>query len=241
VDAQDSARILELSGDSAILGDLFCGDFASLWGRSRKGSGSMQYVLAFKLVQFAILSVFIAFISDFRSKEGMVPLVSERWTCLLKFSYLVPFAVYAQVLVSITSVSLLDAFSIGLTLLGTALVAKAKIDLASHHTWAGYCAASSGLITEGIYAYIRHPIYTGIYVLILGSLFTILPRINLSVSMALPAAALVSVSYTMGFIAYLANKETAALLAKCGPPFKRYVESVHAFLPIRRYSVSAIE
>jgi protein-S-isoprenylcysteine O-methyltransferase Ste14 len=200
----------------------------------------MQYVLAFKLFQFVILCVFIALISDFRKKKGMSPLVGELWTCLLKFSYLVPFIIYAQILISITRVSMLDALAIGLTLLGTALVGKAKIDLTSHHTWAGYCSASAGIITNGIYAYIRHPIYTGIYVLILGSLFPILPRINLSVSMALPAAALISVSYTMGFLAFLANKETAAMLAKHGPPFRHYVENVHPFLPFRKYSTSTI-
>lgn len=198
----------------------------------------IQSVVAFKILQLVILGIFIVFISDFRRKKGMIPLVGKGWIFVLKASYLVPFIAYMQVLFSMTRISMLDAPAIGLTLLGTALVGKAKSDLSSHHTWAGYCSASVRLMTNGIYAYVRHPIYTGIFMLIAGSLFTILPRIDLSSSVAVPAAALISVSYTVGFLAFLAKEETRAMLAKNGPSFKHYVETVHPFLPVRRYSQS---
>lgn len=200
----------------------------------------MQSIVTFKIVQFIILCTFVVFISDFRKKEGMSPLVHEGWIHLLKISYLVPFLIYLQILFTMTQISAFDAPAMGLTLLGTALVGKAKNDLSSRHTWAGYCSGSVKLMTDGVYAYIRHPIYTGIFMLIAGSLFTILPRLNLSSSLALAAAALISVSYTMSFLAFLASKETRAMLAKHGPAFKHYVKTVHPFLPIRKYSATSI-
>jgi protein-S-isoprenylcysteine O-methyltransferase Ste14 len=191
--------------------------------------------VVFKFLQFAILLVFIAFISDFRKKKGMVPLVGEGWTCLLKASYLVPLIVYGHALFFIRHIAWFDYAALGLTLLGTATVIKAKMDLSLSHTWVGYCLASTGHTTKGIYSYMRHPIYTGISVLVLGSLFTILPRLNPSISFLLPAAALISVSYILGFLIFLANRETETLLAKYGAPFRQYKEEVHAFLPLRKY------
>jgi protein-S-isoprenylcysteine O-methyltransferase Ste14 len=195
----------------------------------------MTGLVFIKFLQFTVLLVFIAFISDFRRKKGMVPLIGEGWTFLLKVSYLVPLIVYGHALFTMSRVAWFDLIALGLTLLGTALVVKAKMDLSSHHTWAGYCLTSASPTIKGIYSYMRHPLYTGIYVLVLGSLFTIIPRLNLSRSLLLPAAALISVTYIMGFLVFLANKETETLLEKYGAPFQQYKEKVHAFLPLKKY------
>lgn len=194
-------------------------------------------LMVFKFLQFAVLLVFIAFISDFRKKKGMIPLIDEGWTCLLKVSYLVPLIVYGHALLTMHHVDWFDFIALGLTLLGTGLVVKAKMDLSAHHTWVGYCLTSNSHTTRGIYSYMRHPIYAGIYILVLGSLFTILPRLNFSLSLLFPAAALISVTYIMGFIIFLANKETEILLEKHGAPFQQYKERVHPFLPLRKYYV----
>jgi len=47
-------------------------------------------VTLFKLVQFVTMGVFVVFISDFRKKTGMVPLVNEKLTTLLKLTYFIP-------------------------------------------------------------------------------------------------------------------------------------------------------
>jgi protein-S-isoprenylcysteine O-methyltransferase Ste14 len=201
----------------------------------------MKGIVVFKLVQFAVLCVFVVFISDFRRKKDMVPLIGERWTYLLKASYLVPLAAYVFVLFTMSWISAFDVLALSLTLLGAGLVVKAKRDLSAHHTWAGYCLASTKFTTNGIYAYMRHPLYTGIYVLIIGSLFTVIPHLNLSVYITLPVAALISIAYVIGFLAFLANKETKALLERYGSPFQRYKETVHPFLPLKKYSVRNCE
>lgn len=195
-------------------------------------------LLIFKIVQCAVLGVFIVFISDFRRKKDMVPLIGEQWTLLLKASYLVPLSAYIHALVTAEWIGALDYVALGITLAGTSLVVKAKRDLAEHHTCVGYCMASKEFITRGIYAYMRHPLYTGIYMVVAGSLFTVLPHLNLSLHFALPAAALCTVLYAAGFLGFLARRETAALLEKYGAPFQRYKENVHPFLPLRKYAAS---
>jgi protein-S-isoprenylcysteine O-methyltransferase Ste14 len=189
----------------------------------------------FKIVQLAVLIVLIVFISDFRRKKDMIPLVGEKWTYLLMALCLVPLAFYFHVLFLLSWISVLDILALGITLFGTCLVIQAKRDLSARHTWVGYSLQHTTFAATGIYAYIRHPLYTGIFLVILGSLFTIIPRLDLSLSLAFPAAALVGVSYVLGFLVFLANRETSVLLKKFGSPFQHYKEQVHAFLPLKKY------
>jgi hypothetical protein len=86
----------------------------------------MMDVVAFKLLQFAVLGVFVVFISDFRKKKGMIPLIGEKWTYLLKASYLVPLGAYLYALFIVDWLSPFDMLALGITLLGTCLVVKAK-------------------------------------------------------------------------------------------------------------------
>ena len=67
-----------------------------------------MWVTIFKLVQFIIMGVFVVFISDFRKKTGMVPLVNEKITKLLKFSYFVPLIICGYTLAIMDYLSYLD-------------------------------------------------------------------------------------------------------------------------------------
>jgi len=131
------------------------------------------WVTIFKLVQFIIIGVFVVFISDFRKKKGMVPLVNEKITKLLKFSYFCPLIICGYTLAIMHYLSYLDFLALALTFLGTVIVVKSKLDLGICHTWAGYCKQSSELEVSGIYAYIRHPLYTGIHLFSVGELLTL--------------------------------------------------------------------
>ncbi len=195
-----------------------------------------MHVWAFVLAQLAVLAVFVVFISDFRRKGNMIPLIGERWTFLLKASYLVPLAAYVWVLFTLESLMVFDWVAFGVTLVGTALVVKAKRDLAAHHTWTGYCLPNSKFISNGIYAYIRHPLYTGIYIVVLGAFFTVVPHVNWQATSTLAVTSIICMAYIMGFLAFLANKETKLLMTIHGKPFKHYKNKVHPCLPLRKYN-----
>ena len=129
-----------------------------------------MWVILFILVQFIILGVFVVFISDFRKKTGMVPLVNEKITKLLKFSYFGPLIICGYTLAIMDYLTYFDFLALSLTVLGTIVVVKSKLDLGICHTWAGYCKKSSELEVRGIYAYMPHPLYTGIHLFSVGEL-----------------------------------------------------------------------
>ncbi len=56
-------------------------------------------IVFFKSIQFFIIGIFVVFISDFRNKSGMVPIINEKITSLLKISYLVPLGIFVDILI----------------------------------------------------------------------------------------------------------------------------------------------
>ncbi len=191
-----------------------------------------MWVTIFKLVQFITMGVFVFFISDFRKKTEMVPLVNEKITKLLKFSYFGPLIICGYTLAIMDYLTYFDFLALVLTFLGTIVVAKAKLDLGICHTWAGYCKKSSELEVSGIYAYIRHPLYTGIHLFSVGELLTL----TFHAQWYLTLIAIIMGFFMISFLTITASKETDYLTKSIGDNFIRYKEQVHPFLPIKKYS-----
>ncbi|MFH1328265.1 MAG: methyltransferase [Candidatus Bathyarchaeota archaeon] len=193
---------------------------------------AILWVTIFQPVQFITMGIFVVFISDFRKKTGMVPLVNEKITKLLKFSYFGPLIICAYTLATMDYLSYFDFLAVALTVFGTIVVVKSKLDLGICHTWAGYCKKSSELEVSGIYAYIRHPLYTGIHLFSVGELVTL----TLHAQWYLTVVAVIMGGFMVSFLTITASKETAYLTKKLGEHFLRYKEKVHPFLPIKKYS-----
>ena len=191
----------------------------------------MENTFVFQFAQATVVAVFAIFISDFKKKTGMVPLINEKWTRALKLSLLAPTLVYAYSLATLSWISQVGLASLGLTMLGTALVVKAKSDLSRHYTWTGFCMETPKLVANGIYAYIRHPLYAGIYIFVSGITLTIIPHTTWHLSVP----AVMALVYVMSFLAVSAARETKTLEKKLGKEFLAYKEKVHFCLPLRRY------
>jgi protein-S-isoprenylcysteine O-methyltransferase Ste14 len=189
------------------------------------------WVTIFKLVQFLIMAVFVVFISDFRKKKGMVPLVNEKVTKLLKLTYFGPVIICAYTLATMDYIASFDFVALTLAFVGAVVVVKAKLDLGICHTWAGYCKQSSELEVTGIYAYIRHPLYLGVHLFSIGGLVTL----TLHAQWYLTLAAFIMGLFMVTFLTIAASKETAYLTKNLGVHFIRYKERVHPFLPLKKY------
>ena len=189
-------------------------------------------VTIFKLVQFIIMVVFVVFISDFRKKTGMVPLVNEKITKILKLSYFVPVIICAYTLATMDYITPFDFVALALTFVGAVVVVKAKLDLGICHTWAGYCKQSSKLEVSGIYSYMRHPLYMGVQLFSIGGLVTL----TLHAQWYLTLVAVIMGLFMISFLTIAASKETDYLTKNLGEHFIRYKERVHPFLPIKKYS-----
>jgi protein-S-isoprenylcysteine O-methyltransferase Ste14 len=190
------------------------------------------WVTIFKLVQFTIIGVFVVFISDFRKKTGMVPLVNEKITRLLKFSYFAPLIICGYTLAIMNYLTIFDFLALAITFLGAVVVVKAKLDLGICHTWAGYCKQSSELEVSGIYAYIRHPLYTGVHLFSVGELV----MLTFHAQWYLALTAVIMGLFMVTFLVITASKETDYLTKKLGEHFIRYKKQVHPFLPIKKYN-----
>ncbi|MCW8801776.1 MAG: hypothetical protein OQK81_00295 [Candidatus Bathyarchaeota archaeon] len=191
-----------------------------------------MWVTIFKLVQFLTMGIFVVFVSDFRQKKGMVPLVNEKITQLIKLTYFAPVIICAYTLTIIDYLTAFDYLAMILTVLGTLAVVKSKLDLGIAHTWAGYCSKSSKLEFTGIYAYIRHPLYTGVNLFCIGELLVLV----FHAPWYLTVVAFVLGLFLISFLAVSASKETNYLTKKLGKEFINYKKQVHPFLPLKKYA-----
>jgi len=190
----------------------------------------MESLILFKIVQFIILLTFSALISDLRKKKGMRSLINEKLILAMKFCYLIPICIYGYILVTLDFLLTSDFIALALTFLATLLAMKAKIDLGEHHAWTGFHFETTKLVTKGIYAFIRHPLYTGIFIFIFGALTTGIPH-----SWFLTTIALTPLVYIMTFLAVVSTRETKLLAQEFGYAFLKYQEQVHPFLPLRKF------
>jgi len=188
-------------------------------------------LLSYKVIQLLIILIFVVFISDIRNKEGMKLLLNSKLTILIKLLYLVAVSLYGYSVVTLEQLLIYDFIAIGLTFLGMFLTVKAKRDLGDSHTWAGHFMEKPTLVAEGIYAYIRHPLYTGIYIFIFGGLATLIPHTAGFVTLSV----IITSACAIAFLTIVARHETKLLIEKLGEEFLAYQKQVHAFLPLKRY------
>ena len=188
----------------------------------------MYELTAVKIDQLVVIVVFAVFISDLR-KKNQSPLIGQMPLKVLKLCYLAPICFYIYTIITLASLSYFDLLALGITCAGSVLVVISKISLGDKHTWAGYChKANKCFMTKGVYSYIRHPLYTGIFVFSIGGFFTFILNSIWFLS-AIVIFAIIS------FLASVAKKETAYLSEKFGDPFNEYKKQVHPFLPLRRF------
>ena len=192
----------------------------------------MANLLLFKIAQFLVTLGFVFFISDLRRKEGCEPLIDEKFVWAMKLSYLIPITIYFYTLVTLGKILPIDFAALLLTLLGAIMVIKAKIDLGNYHIWTGYKREEIELVVKGIYRWMRHPMYLGIFIFIFGAILTVIPHLN---NKYLLIPFFLCLSYIIGFLTIAAKKETAFLEKKFGDRFSRYFEQIHPFFPLNKY------
>lgn len=187
---------------------------------------------AYKIFQIFVLALFAVSISDLRKKPGMTPLIDRRLVLALKLFYLVPTLAYAYILITAQEfLPAIDLVALIFNLLGVGLTILAKLHLGNSHTWTGYCSNCTNMITRGIYAWIRHPLYTGIGVFIIGV-------VTISIAHGTFIwAGVVSIGaiYILIMLTASARRETIFLTEKFGPEFVEYRRQVHACFPLRKY------
>lgn len=161
----------------------------------------------FILVQLINLAIFTAFILARKERADAVPLIDIRAIKLLRLTYPLPILAFAWSLFLVTNVTPLDWVCLLIAVTGTVLVVKGKLDLGTHHTWAGYYLPHAERIKSGIFSWIAHPMYAGIIMVILSCSAVYMTRLPWSIS----ALALICCAYTSLFLIVVALREEKLL------------------------------
>jgi protein-S-isoprenylcysteine O-methyltransferase Ste14 len=190
----------------------------------------------FKLAQAAAIVLYVSVGSDFARRQGTKLLIHPILARLMQWTYLSLVGLYGYTLYILDTVLIADLVALLLTLAGGLIFLKAKRDLAHRFTYVGYAFEKITVMRDGIYAHIRHPIYTGSYLFTIGALCTCVPRLPL-IPIPLAAVSLFGVAYIyFFFIPLLASRESRHMREQIGEEFINYERSVHAFIPFLRRS-----
>ncbi len=184
--------------------------------------------LWFQLTALVVTATFAAVIADIRRKPGMTPILATPWLVLQKLIAVAAIASFCFILLrQLGDPNALDWCGVALSLLGTVLAARGKFDLAQSHAWAGYFRSEVALVRRGVYARIRNPIYSGIFVYIVGTFLTQFRHGSPTVV----AANLILALYLVAFLLESARREQARLRGVFGNEYEQYESEVPAFVP----------
>jgi protein-S-isoprenylcysteine O-methyltransferase Ste14 len=109
---------------------------------------------------------------------------------------------------------------LALTTVGALLAAWARVGLAANWSSSVAIQRDHMLIRGGPYAFLRHPIYAGLLVALLGT------ALVLGEVRGLAAVALAVIAW-----GWKSRQEDAILLRRFGPEYERYRREVRAFVP----------
>ena len=182
-----------------------------------------------------ILAVlFLYYGMDVRRKKGAKDFVTLAWQRLMKFCSFLLVGAAVWITFSVRQLNAVDWLDLALIASGTAFVAAAKHTLGKAHTFTGQYLEKPMLVTRGIYAITRNPLYFGVLQCELGaSLFVIhqaprlLPQRYLYWLVVLAAALLYAVSFNW----IMAARESRYLERYFGEEYRRYCAAVPFFIP----------
>lgn len=192
-------------------------------------------VRIFQITAGTLAGFFLYYGMDVRRKDGAKDFVALVWQKLMKFCSFLLVGVAVWITLSVRQLNATEWLDLALMASGTAFVAAAKHALGKAHTFTGQYLEKPKLVTRGIYAFTRNPLYFGVLQCELGaSLLVIhqtpglLPRIYLYWLSVLAMPALL---YAVSFNWVMAVCESRYLESIFGEEYRRYCAEVPFFVP----------
>lgn len=184
--------------------------------------------LYLKILMLSLFLIFGLCISDHRKRRENYLLFKKKYILLMKSSYVLPMGIYIYTIIKLKNIFIYDFIGLFLAITAVTILLKAKIDLGDYHVWTGYQNYETKLITNGIYSYLRHPIYLSIYLYTIAALFTIVPHSTWYLTLIF----ILLMSYILGFLYLAAIKEEKELSTQFGEKYKKYRQKTNLILPI---------
>jgi protein-S-isoprenylcysteine O-methyltransferase Ste14 len=102
--------------------------------------------------------------------------------------------------------------------------------LGNKHSWAGYSKQNISKIEKtGIYAFVRHPLYTGIYAACFGTFLFVIRRTV--INPVVFYVYIITIGFVVAFLYLSSTKESVALKERFGEEYAQYEREVPAFFP----------
>jgi protein-S-isoprenylcysteine O-methyltransferase Ste14 len=200
-------------------------------------------VLAFQILSAVFLTIFFYYGYDMKRRDNWKTLAPNRSIILMKLMAVVlGLILYSSILV-IKTVNATDFIALAFFVLGALLVRSAKRELEKNQafTWTGYALEKPNLVTSGVYAFIRHPLYTGVYLTEIGGVLVVIRRTTEwfpEQALIINSLLIAGLTYAMFFNSLLARKESQNLETLFGRSYKIYSQKVHPFIPfMNKWSV----
>lgn len=194
----------------------------------------MTLLTLFQIAAIALAALFVIYGMDVRRKPGAHNFVAQGWQMLMKACAMALIGGFAWLTLGMRELAAIDGLGLALMLSGTAFVAAAKHALGKTHTFTGQYLENPQLVTHGVYAITRNPLYFGVFqcefgvlVFAVHQLPVLLPQ-GYTYGFAFFGAALI---YAVAFNLTMAVREARQLERHFGESYRRYRSSVPFLIP----------
>ena len=193
----------------------------------------MNSLLIYQAAAAFVGALFLRYGMDVRRKAGARDFVAPAWQRLMKLCALL-LRGFAWLVVAMRGPGMIDWLGLALAASGTAFVVAAKRALGDAHTFTGQHLERPRLVTHGVYAITRNPLYLGVFQCELGALLVALHQLpalrpeDYPYWLGLFAAALV---YAVAFNWRMAVREARELEHCFGDAYRRYRSRVPFLVP----------
>ena len=191
----------------------------------------------FQIVAVALTAIFVYFGMDVRRRHGAGDFVSVAWQTLMKLLSFMLIGAFVGITLLLSQVMAADWLALAVIASGTAFIAAAKRSLGSVHTFTGQYLEKPGLVTQGVYATTRNPLYFGVLQCELGASMLIVLKAPLLWPESHPywlGALGAALLYALSFNWIMAVHEARRLERHFGEQYRRYRADVPFLFPLIR-------
>ena len=194
----------------------------------------MTSITLFQTVAMILGALFVVYGMDVRRRPGARSFVAPVWQRLMKGCAFLLIGGFVWLALSMTQAAFADWIGLLFMFAGTSFVMAAKAALGRSHTFTGQYLERPRLVTNGVYAVTRNPLYFGVFLCEFGAFLCALHQVPILLPQHYPyslAAFGLALLYAVSFNWTMARREARQLECHFGEPYRRYRLSVPFLVP----------
>jgi len=202
----------------------------------------MEALTLFKAAAAILVVAFLYYGMDVRRKSGTRYFVMPVWQALMKVSSFTLISAFTWIALSIRQLGVIDWLSLAALAAGTAFIVTAKLALGVVHTFTGQYLEKPGLVTHGVYAMTRNPLYLGVFICEFGAALLMLHQTPMLLPQSHPywlSAFAATLIYAVAFNWTMAVNESRYLHRYFGDAYRQYQARVPFLIPSIRLGKEA--